>query len=388
MKNILKILFFILFASLEGTAFAADKIVYVNTDCTFSGTGASSSCAISGGAAGAWKTCTLMVAGETLLNGNLTTLGGNLISNFSGVTADGQCIIEGFSGMDSTHLVKLVGNRTTGPTWDTAKHRISCASNGSGCLDIRDPYVQLVNMQVETIGSGSGNYIGLYSGSGSLYIVATGSIFRSADCLGPGGGGGSCNPVAWNPNVANTRNTFVNDFFIASQTATKSNAALQLYGSQNNAGEISIVYNDTFIGGQYGLITHGGGSGDAEYIKNNIAQAQWTAAYGLDQSSTFTTKTTSNNISYDTTSPDTSYRSKTCTFTSTTGGSEDLSLTVADTNCINTGADLSADAQYPFSTDIAGTTRPQGASWDIGAFEYVPSILNGSLTTMKVSGTH
>ena len=56
------------------------------------------------------------------------------------------------------------------------------------------------------------------------------------------------------------------------------------------------------------------------------------------------------------------------TFSFTDSDADDYSLTSDDTGALNHGTDLSADADYPFNTDIVGTTRT--GTWDIGAFEF------------------
>lgn len=55
-------------------------------------------------------------------------------------------------------------------------------------------------------------------------------------------------------------------------------------------------------------------------------------------------------------------------FTDLAGG--DLSL-VSGSPLIDAGADLSADPNLPVTDDCLGTARPQGAGYDIGAFEFV-----------------
>ena len=58
-------------------------------------------------------------------------------------------------------------------------------------------------------------------------------------------------------------------------------------------------------------------------------------------------------------------------FTNLTAGSEDFSIG-ASSSLIGVGTNLYNDAVYSFQTDILGTDRGgSGASWDIGAFEYI-----------------
>jgi hypothetical protein len=126
------------------------------------------------------------------------------------------------------------------------------------------------------------------------------------------------------------------------------------------------IFNNTMYNCEDGLhpIGHGGTSVTA---KNNLSYGNtgldyYTAGGGYT--------TTSKNISEDTSSPDTSYRSKTITFANAAG--RDFHLASTDTDAIDAGDDLSAT----FTDDIDGVTRI--VPWDIGADEYVAT----STTTM------
>ncbi|MFA6183742.1 MAG: hypothetical protein WC682_01415 [Parcubacteria group bacterium] len=141
-----------------------------------------------------------------------------------------------------------------------------------------------------------------------------------------------------------------------------------IYITNNNNGS-ARVYNNIVYGGTYGITT-----GNTDIIaKNNISYNNTT----YDFSSGTFHSTSTNNLSKDATAPplNTYYTSKTLAFTSTTAGAEDFHLVAADTDAINKGADLSADTNLAFSTDIDSQTRNlRSEGWDIGADEAATQI--------------
>lgn len=113
-------------------------------------------------------------------------------------------------------------------------------------------------------------------------------------------------------------------------------------------------------------------------LKNNIAVHSGGSGVAC-YNGTFTSS--SNNTSSDGTAPGTSSKtSVTPTFVDAANG--DLHLDSGDTVAKDSGVDLSADANYAFSTDIDGQTR--SGTWDIGADE-IASAGGGIPKTTKLT---
>jgi hypothetical protein len=130
-----------------------------------------------------------------------------------------------------------------------------------------------------------------------------------------------------------------------------------LNASTGNFNHKAVIYNNTAYGFDKNF-TYASGSGAT--AKNNLAQAGVTADYDPRDAGG-----SSNNLSEDATSPDAALRNKVVSFVNEAGF--DFHLSGSDTAAKDAGADLSADADLAFSTDIDGDTR--SGSWDIGADE-------------------
>lgn len=387
MKRISSLLLVFICASIAN---AADTTHFVTKGCANNGDGTSASCAASGGAAGAWNTCQAMVTGEVAAQPNLTTRGGNLIIEFSttGAADTTQCNITGFTGVDATHLLRLQStgaNRHSG-VWNATKYRISGHAN-NGMFNVGAiPYIEIDGLQGEEIGgAGSGAYGAIRIGnSATISEKVTGCLFRQT---GTDSGGAMELVFIWPGSTAN-KLIYVNNISYVQPGLTTGGAeqgSIQLRGQDGGSGEIVIVYNNTCysdITGKNCYQFGGNGASDSRYLKNNIAQG---LAPGYGTSSTFATDTHSNNISADTSSPDSTLRSKTVTFVSTTSSAEDLHLGNADAVARDAGVSLSGDAQFAFSTDIDGTTRPINSIWDIGADE-AAAVISGSAVPSLIGG--
>ena len=372
-----KLLIAFLFLCFSSQAFAQTVITrYVRTDNANNGDGTTSGAAASPGAAGAYTTLQNAVTDIVADYPDFVASNVQIDVDCAGIAADVKATIDGAT-TDATRFWRIFttqANRHDGK-WNTSKYRIENSSGSlENALTISDQYVTINGIQASRVGpTGTGSYgSAIGTAAGSLDIKLYNSIIRGAACNA--GGGGFCWGLDLNPNVANARLTVVNNVAYGA-----GGVQLGMYSGNGNNGEINIVFNNTGYGGQFGIRLHAGGGTDTLYMRNNVVQSNSTAGYNLAAGS-FTTLTTEKNITADATSPDVSFRSLTCSFVSTTGGSEDFHLQAGDTNCKDAGANLSADPQYSFTTDIDADTR--SAPWDIGADEYATTTTTTTTTTL------
>jgi hypothetical protein len=131
-------------------------------------------------------------------------------------------------------------------------------------------------------------------------------------------------------------------------------------GIENKYGGNTFIYNNTVIN-CYDGVSFSTSTGSGCEAKNNLIQDSYNNDY-----STTASVTTADNITSDTTSPD-SLGSITLTFADKSG--HDYHLDSGDTEAINDGTDLSA----VFTTDAEGNDRTAGSYFGIGASLYTTS---------------
>lgn len=137
------------------------------------------------------------------------------------------------------------------------------------------------------------------------------------------------------------------------------------------ANDTGVIYGNTSYGNGVGFqITCDNGSPNVLRLKDNIGDSNTVGDFVMTDGAACGTESRADNLSSDATgtSGDTA---KNPTYVNEAG--RDFTLSSASTDAKDAGTDLSADGDYAFSTDIKGTTRPQGASWDIGASEAISS---------------
>lgn len=247
------------------------------------------------------------------------------------VTIDG-------STTDATHYLRVYaasGAEAQMP-WSTSAYRLTPGSNTTP-MSAFDAFTRIERIQME-LATGASNRFGISCGTTpgvrviGCYIRATGA--------GAGTQIGINSTVSGAGNYVHVRNTVVTGF---------NGAGIQ---SQSGSGEM-WAYNTVVANCGSGF--NGGGAFTA---KNCIAYNNTTDFAGTYAAST-------NNASEDGTAPDTNEVTITTDpFVDFAGGDFHIE---SGSEVHDAGADLSADANFPFSDDFDGATRT--GTWDLGVDE-------------------
>ncbi len=170
-------------------------------------------------------------------------------------------------------------------------------------------------------------------------------------------------------------------------------SAYGYYGGEPGTGSVkiynNIIYNSYSLNdGSYGIKPNYSPEGKKYYIYNNTIHGLYVGIYGssssankfadiinnivqycdTDYSVSSNFDITQNNISSDSSSPNTEFRNITVDFISTS--TQDFHLASTDTGAQDKGLDLSNDPYINFSDDIDGQSRTSAeALWSIGADE-------------------
>ena len=263
------------------------------------------------------------------------------------------------------YIVPAAGNEHI-LDWNASIYRLAALNNTGGVIIVSSDNVVIRGMQIR-------NTSGASSARG-IQVIGTGCIIDGnlieASNTNVAGNAIDITGLSSGDNVY-----IVNNAIFGYWTAG-------IFGNYSNPLLDIIAYNNTIDGANIdkGIDLNAGSTNVSIYLKNNIVQSCTTADYEITGTYSLTS---ANNISSDTSSPDTSYRSLTVTFQTGT-----YLLDAADTSALDAGVTLSADAAYQFSTDALGTTRPSGSAWDIGAHELIQSsgvTGTGSFTSTQVA---
>jgi len=268
-------------------------------------------------------------------------------------------IVSGYT-TDATRYIKIYTPSNTATEsnnsqrangkWNDTKYNLKVSTNNHN-FDISISYVHIDGLQIYQY-SDSPTKGGIYAYANKTGIEISNNIIR--------GNGNYSSATHFGINIADSCKIWNNIVYNFNATTS--------FGIQSTtSGTNHYIYNNTVYGCTAGILQ----SNATVILKNNIVYNNTT-----DYSGTFNSSST-NNLSKDGTAPplNTYYTSKTLAFTSVTAGAEDFHLVSTDTDAINKGADLTSDANLPFSTDIDGQTRNlRSEGWDIGADEAVTQV--------------
>jgi len=354
MKNIFAALFLLLQIA------ATTRTVYVNTDAGSNGDGSSGS---------PYSTLNNALSAETkdLVSNDRVLL--IYVRGAAADTADVSTNLNAFAGYtDATRYLRIVGdpNNSSGAhagIWSTSKYRLTSTGDSvisfttsSSRLDWRLENIQIANL-------GTGNFrrvLNIDKHPGEVYLI--GNIIR-ADVSGSAYSYNAC--LKFDQSTAANK---ITSAYLINNVIYNCWSQCVDWNSTSTAGASLIAYNNTMYNcGEAGesqgffTITCSDEIGTVKLKNNILSSPRNGSAYA--RNGTCYSLTTGNNISSDDSSPDTSYRSKTISFTDAANGD----FHTSDTDSVGQGADLSGDATYAFSTDFERQSR--SGTWDIGADE-------------------
>ena len=264
-------------------------------------------------------------------------------------SADGsETTISGYT-TDSTRniTVKAGTNHKTEATWNTSKYRLSVVSTKK-CLGVGQAYTLIKSLQVDPQSDGNYSCHGIArDGTGYTKFTIDSCYIRgeSSTTVTDGAAMVGINAQGSGSDTVEILNCIIRNFTYTNLTGR---------GIDNSYATVKS-YNNTIYNCDVGVLDQA--SPDCQ---NTIAVGCSTD-FQSDCNGDY-------NISSDSSAPGTNSltgQSATDLFTDPANG--DFSLK-SGSNAIDAGTDLSAEMD---AVDIAGTSRPQGSAWDIGAFEYV-----------------
>lgn len=260
--------------------------------------------------------------------------------------------------------IKTVGADRAGPAWSTSKWRwtidsyfsVCEISNGGNRLDLT-----IDGLQIDQTHTGDGRRAGF----DVLNLIA---VVTVKNChirhIGDTAGNENCTGIRTIDGSGGPDGSVLKFF---NNVVTGFDYGLSANSSSWGASSKQIYYNnhcvDNVITGIQWYRFSGAGS---VYLKNNLCYSN--GADFSDDGGGAGSFTSATNASSDATSPDTALRNRSFSFGSI---GTNWALANGDTGARDQGSDLSADAQLAFSTDIVGTTRPNGVAWDVGAHELI-----------------
>lgn len=319
---------------------------FVNTGSSAGGDGTTNATSGANRAWVSWQEALTQL--NTAYSSNLVTADVQIELEFSGATDDTVQVTAAWPTSDATRYINIkVPTADQKMAWDTNVYTLVAPSgrNFTSVLFVNTNTLKMSGVQIQHLGNlnvGSNNGIFVTAAPGLLQMDGV-KIRRGPGQIGAAGVG--CGSVSANVVV---RNCVTIGFLLGLQFVSMgSNSELDLYNNtligDNEASSRGITVGFT-----------AGGSNKVARVKNNLQQIH---ANNLSVTNATTDDQATNHHN---TGTDAAFVDST---------NADFSLTAADTVARNQGTDLSGVANFPFSVDANGTTRPVGSAWDIGAHE-------------------
>ncbi|KKP84689.1 MAG: hypothetical protein UR83_C0015G0007 [Candidatus Moranbacteria bacterium GW2011_GWF2_35_54] len=339
---------------------------------------------ISGGTSGATATVVYATATQILLhsvNGvfvsgeTLTaSAGGTLVISDNGNPASAVAKIDGaWTAADTTNVsidgwnsgadnyIKLYTTSSARHQgkWDDGKYRLQISVMNASALKVYEENVRIDGLQIYlTNGSDAQRGINITDATDPITHISNNII---KGCDGTSGSIGIYLNTAETPGPNEKLYVWNNIIYDMGKISVNS-SGIDKSGTKGNL----YFYNNTIVNNTRGIREIAAAGYDLVMINNNIQAC--TYDYLIDSSGVF-----SNNISSDATAPGSNSKiNAQVKFISTTAGAEDFHLVPDDKFARDAGADLSADANFAFNTDIDGQTRT--GAWDAGADETATQI--------------
>lgn len=267
---------------------------------------------------------TSLVAAEAGEQKDLVSANEQLTINCSGTAADVDAVFDGWT-TDATRKIIWQGNNTTG-VWDDTKYRIA----GNVTLSVNNTLLKNIYMYSD------GTCLLLSAGN----CIVTNSYFK---------GNSTSNNYGIRQAIVAT-NYIINCVFENFSVGSSA-------GIRAGFNYVFNMYNCVFYNNNYHIMSHSHGQ-----VINTILSNSITGDFFGAPSSTSSYFLSNNDVS-------TFPNSITATVNFTDAENGDFRLAVGSPG-IDQGADLISEG---VTTDIKGVDRPQGAAFDIGAFEFVPT---------------
>jgi hypothetical protein len=258
---------------------------------------------------------------------------------------------------NNTSTQSNYSQRHTGKWTSTGAYQMVPTGSPQYAIQINSNYVRITGLEMKLVSNQPyqrGIMMDDVGGSGG-YIVVDSNIVQMQETSGGGGDAIGANDPGAGPAVA-----ILNNIIYDSNT-TSSLAGIAV------ASGTYYIYNNTVYNFSTGYILTGTTQTTNIYAINNIAQDSGTSGYAIGYT---INASSTDNLSDQDDAPGTKPENQmTVNFLSTS--TDNFLLAPLNPYVIGQGANLSADPNHSFNSDIAGDTRPSGTTaWDIGADEY------------------